>query len=365
MDMTSFLVEHLASTLIGVAKKQLFDKVTPQLEAIEDRLKNIQQAVERQQAMWLRAALLFIKHGDYEKARGDLVRAVASDPRAAVAHLILGMLLAHKGQKSLATEHLQTALRINPFVLFALRRARVLHSQHVSVLPTAIAHARTWELKRQSGCGFGSGANNAALVKVSCAGGNVVASWRSESDFMKTDRGERSVSSYDLNTGECKWSTAVKHKKLVFATPMHVVLKSTKSDAMYSFLSARDGRAEGEVNQAYLETIFCPDVAGTLDSEEYRRSNRPFWSADEMRSKWEKEENKRYDKLTFWQKLIDSGVEHTLTDEETLGDILGAGLYKVTATNVWRFWKETHAITDQYTQTMPYGACACRLRRVS
>jgi tetratricopeptide (TPR) repeat protein len=185
---------------------RLGDHLEPQMRLIDQSLESIEEKVERELAIHLNAALIFLQSKAHQSARHELVMAVAADPHAAAAKFWYAVVLYMDGERELARSEYAKALLLNPFL-----------GQNADSAPDALhgvleyrAPLVRWTVKLNekrfikkylwgnwirkqiaswSGGGWGF-REFAAIEKISCSGGNPVIFWRVGSNtflFMRSD----------------------------------------------------------------------------------------------------------------------------------------------------------------------------------
>ncbi|MBV9925639.1 MAG: tetratricopeptide repeat protein [Acidobacteria bacterium] len=346
------LIEKLVSTAI----EKIFEELRPGTQSVETRLDNIQKILEMNQATHLKAALSFLRLGELEKARDAFIHAEASDRLGAVARLYLSILFTKEGKVDLARERLKVALGINPFII---KFTEPLQLSADNNPPHALTPARSWSRQLNSKSFVNSvprpkntllrllkgQGKYGAISTVSCSGGDIAVSWRLGNDFLEPpDDGGRIISMINLTNGSCVWTTTVTDSELFFATPNHVVLKSSKSPAKYFFLSMSNGEMQREVSPEYFETIFCPSANEVRQSDEFKRSNQMMPTSASIKVHKERYTAIEYKKKNFLQKWFWPTVEYKYESAAVLTDPFDLGIFRIRASNKWsNYFKPTMA----------------------
>ncbi len=345
--MSSFwepVVSILLKQVLKTAKSSLFQELRPELLKIEARLLTIHTMVEQQRAMWLKSGLSFIQLGQYGSALEDLVRAVASDDKSAVANFVLSALLARDGRNDAAKHYFTEAWMINPFCVL-----RFLSAPELSVTSVDGPPSIAWRLSvktdksikatlpKQKWWGKLIPDEDGALSAVACSGGKLVACWDKIHQVSPIASivvpflgsmavpfpGARVVSLIDLDRGVCTWSRLVKRKmKLLLATPRYLLMRD--EDNLISCLLADSGADSGEMSPEYLETIFCPFFDLVLSSGEYAASHKVFTLSLDQFSK----------KLAS-QRLLHSGTKIEESEEVGIVDPTRSSHDRIGARNSW------------------------------
>jgi hypothetical protein len=376
VDPYSLVIEKAATliidSLIGSAVGGILGELKPEFQILHRRLDSIQESLEQQRSMWLRSALSFLRLGETEKARDELVRATASDDRDALSRLILGLLLAVERKDEFAKEYLLQAWRKNPFLILSLIERGgnsipkvdwALANGQWSLFPFPTkAMKDSFQINNWFMWLFGGRRKVVALDGVSSGSSLFIVLWRFAHELGGDEGGIPVLSALDLGSGACEWSIEVEHSELAFATPEYVVLMSLRRKGIFNFYLASSGAVCGEMRQAYAETVFCPNREDLLKSKSYARSHHKFLGAKivlgDFRTGLE-----NYYRLPSRERKVVEAPSGYWSERVTLTSFLDECKWGIEARNGWKYCTRSRKVDKFASETVEYVHCTPSLRR--
>lgn len=284
------VVGKISSEFIDAVVGKIVDRLAERLKTehhlIENRLASIEEKLERQLAIHLNAALIYLQTNDYGNARAELVRAVAADPYASSARFWYAVVLYVAGERILAQEEYTKAFLLNPFI-GQRPDAPPDGIREVAALPLP---TNTWTvdlndqaflkglpspvgLRRRVAQAFSSEFRKfGAIKRLSCSGGHPVVFWQVGSNLDADGQCEHFVSAFDISSAAHLWSVPVSGE-FCFATPRVVVLKSSDSECRYELLDRETGKTAASMGSEYYRTVFCPNEDNLAQLQVFRQSN--------------------------------------------------------------------------------------------
>jgi len=332
----------LISYVLDSTLKMMFEETDSRLAGIEGRIGNIQQVMEWQNAAPLRAAISYMRIQEHVKARDELIRAEATDPRGAVARVLLGRLLAKEGKHDAATERFWDALLINPFALQIIDPSLLTgmsQPSHSSVTWAATMTDKSYfkGLKRLGFWERLSGERDQwALARMGHCGGTLVISWYSTPHSIDDDtEGTKLLSSVEASSGRCLWSRNADKESLILVTPRFVVTERASTHGHYIFTDSVSGSPQGEMIGNYFRTSFCPNWDEVRSSREFTRGHQEFTTARAIEDRWDRSERERVKKLDWLRWWFDGGQGMATVDTRIVSDVLGEKLGRYAGHNRW------------------------------
>jgi hypothetical protein len=346
MDPYSFVLNAVASEVAG----QLIERVTlrelsnlaPEFKLIHSRLDSIEESLDRQDTMWLRSAMTFLKMGQLESARDDLVRATAVDERDATSRFLLGLTLAAVGHEDGAVQFLGESWQRNPLLFFEFGnfsfrqpsggRALVEAAWQIDPFPRAdledpIREQSGWlarKLKKKMVASY--------ILEVAAGAGVLIVHsnlvlgphlWTSSMDVL---------SAHDLANGEHLWSKVLTDDlRVILSTPKYIVLSGEGDQGPYRFLSTLDGSEKGEMRARRFESLLWPTVAARPSNKNYAATHRQFC---------------RHSSLVDEARELKADASYQVDEKAVVTDYTGSGAWQVTARNLWTVGRETRKYKD-------------------
>jgi hypothetical protein len=279
---------------------------------------------------------------EHAKARDELIRAEATDPRGAVARVLLGLLLAREGKHDAATERFWDALLINPFALRIIAPALLASTLQQAPSP------QTWTVAMQSDESYFKGLkelgfwerlsgtrDRSALARMGHCGGTLAISWYSTPFDIDDAEGTKVLSAVDAASGRCLWSRNADKESLALVTPRFIVTERDSTPGYYIFTSSVSGSPQGEMSANYFRTTFCPNWDEVKASNEFTRGHQEFTTARVIEDRWDKSEQARQKKLDWVAWWFDTGKGMTTVDTRAVSDVLGEKLGRYVGHNRW------------------------------
>ncbi len=349
----TYLAKKVFDELCTRLKEGLKADLAAQAQLLVDRLDRIEEKIDRQLALPLKAGVTFLRLGKLEEAITELVRAESADAYSSVAKLWLGVALLSDGNATAALGYIEHAILLNPFVasqivasydeffpssIMQLNSARP--TQWVQQLPNeevlgTLKSDWTTGLKtlgKELGSGFAA-RRSAGISAISISGKHPVICWRLGGDLSYDYDEVTSV--FDMDTGRCLWSVLTKNTVLCFATLRHAILRAGTEPIQYEFRDLETGKMARLMTRDYFETVFCPATIDLQALGVFTKSNKRMMEASVAYGKTRVELRKG------WRSFLRSFVDHdhdylTLEETELLDDPFRFGPHSFRVVNQWR-----------------------------
>jgi hypothetical protein len=341
MSYVPLISEALASQvlhwIVSKLEEGLSTRIKSEVDLIEERLVRIEEKIEKNMAMHLRAGLSFMRMGNWREAKNEFVRAEAVDSHSAMAKFWLGLILYRGSSKKLAAEKLRDSLHMNPYIIPSSIMTLEQLQKKFSLKPNSRA---TWTIDlTSSSCP--DNLQYKTINAVSLSGGNPV-----------LDAGLGVIAAVDISNGKYLWSkdTYVDRgmwkdgiwKELYFATPYYVVLKSHETPTTYELLDMQTGRSKTTMGQEYFEAIFCPNNSQLTQLDAFKRANCKVESSHTKVLKFAQTAYKnRKARLPLLKRVTHEiysafDFNYKYWDEKEITDPLDAKLYRLNVRNDWK-----------------------------
>jgi hypothetical protein len=314
--------------IVGTVTDRVIRQLLPEQNLIRQDIAEIRDEQERQSLVTMKAAVLHLSRGEFQRAKDDLVTALANtDSEGAVVHLLLAGADFRLGNADLAARHLCQGVHLNPYLLQeeswrALRgvnwsslletpppytaRPRghtqvrgflslptlgptgkptwlyPLHSVRfasggkpvLESFPAGWLHDLKIKLTGWGGHAFVHAAGMAVWPDLSH--GRVVFSWVSRTEGVHTVSPMPSLLwACDAADGTLIWQQELQpDEKLVLVTPSRVVIETESRTPMFRLLTTATGQTIRRMRPATFRTTFAPDWP------------RLSWSGGFARSHW-------------------------------------------------------------------------------
>jgi len=286
-----WLAEKAVDLIAERVKKKVLTEVNPELERIEENLKDIRDAQEQKLVAPLIEGLSQFRLNKFDKAVDNLVRARALNPHAPVPRRWLALVLSQQSEyRSEAYKYLAEAIELNPYCLSDGSDDLSLQS----VSPTEEYGAPNWkhsskpwslslsnekftdELKSrfkwpkrtfQKYLGMYSSRSTAAIVKASVCGGRVAVQWLMADNLRH--RTEEVMALFELKSQKPLWAHLNKKEDLTFLSYRHVVVYRRESDS-FLLLDFTNGDSAKKMSRNYFDAMFAH---GNSESAPFIRAN--------------------------------------------------------------------------------------------